>query len=143
MTRCLEKITFLLEKLHLNAMSELQRQKIAEINNLRNILMHGSSYNTTMLLDPSGENSWEVHDQEDSVDWSKKFPANKFNSPVMLDYYDAKKCLETILDVCKKFYSKHPIGLSVSTSYPEGNYKAFYGDEINFDELLQLPAKLA
>ncbi|WP_019556496.1 hypothetical protein [Thiomicrorhabdus arctica] len=141
MTRSVDKITFLLEKLDLDAMSEIQKQKIAEINNLRNILMHGSSYNTTMLLEPIGENSWEVHDQEDSVDWSKKFSANKFNSPVNLDYSDAKKCLETILNVCKQFYSKHSIGLSVSTSYPDGNYKAFYGEEINFDELLQLPAK--
>lgn len=141
MTRCLEKIDFLLEKLDLNKISQYQRQKIAEINNLRNILMHGSSYSTTMLLEPIGENSWEVHDQEDTVDWSKKFSANKFNSPVNLDYSDAKKCLETILDVCKGFYSKHSIGLSISTSYPVGNYHAFHGEEINFDEILQLPAE--
>ncbi len=141
MTRSLEKITFLIEHLKLDTMSENQRQKIVEINNLRNILMHGKSYSTTMLLESNGENSWEVHDQEDSIDWSKKFAANKFNSPVNLDYSDAKKSLETILDVCKKFYSKHSIGLSVSTSYPNGSYKAFYGEEINFDELLQLPTK--
>jgi hypothetical protein len=142
MTRCLEKITFLLEKFNLNALSELQKQKIAEVNNLRNILMHGISYNVTMLLEPTGENSWDVHDQEDSVDWSKKFSANKFNSPVNLDYTDAKKCIVTILDVCKQFYSNHSLCLGVSTSYPKGNFAAFHGNEINFDELLQLPVKL-
>jgi len=140
MTRCLDKLTFLFEKLNLNAMNDTQKQKISEINNLRNILMHGSSYNTTMLLEPTGENSWQVHDQEDSVDWGKKFSANKFNSPANLDYTDSKKCLEVILDICKKFYSQHSIGLAISTSFPNGNYQAFFGEEINFSEILKLPA---
>lgn len=140
MTRCLDKLTFLLERLNLDEMSDIQRQRISEINNLRNILMHGSSYNTTLLLEPTGENSWKVHDQEDSVDWENKFPANKFNSPINLDYSDSRKCLEAILDVCKQFYTRHSIGLAVSTSYPKGSYNAFYGEEINFSEILKLPA---
>lgn len=139
MTRCLDKLTFLFERLNLDKMSDIQKQKISEINNLRNILMHGSSYNTTLLFEPTGENSWKVHDQEDSVDWGNKFSANKFNSPVNLDYSDSKKCLEVILDVCKRFYLRHSIGLGISTSYPNGNFEAFYGEEIDFSEILKLP----
>lgn len=142
MIRSLDKITFLLEKFDLAPMNPVQRQKFAEINNLRNLLVHGATYDTTMLLEPIGDSYSKIHDQEDSIDWSKKFAANKFNSPTSIDFSDAQKCLDTILNVCKQFYLKHSIGLGVSTSYPERRHKTFYGNEINFDELLQLPVKL-
>lgn len=139
--RALDKLDFLIERLHNDIVKSKYKNKLMEINNLRNILMHGLSYTTTLLLESTGDNSWDVHDQEDSIDWGKKFSHNKFNSPKDLNYKDAQKVLSVILEVCKPFYSKPPLALGISISYPKGNFKAFHGENIDFTDILKLPVE--
>ena len=138
--RALDKLDFLLERLYNNVVEPKYKNKLIEINNLRNILMHGLSYTTILLLESTGDDSWNVHDKEDSIDWVKKFNQNKFNSPKDLTYKDAQKVLIVILEVCKPFYSKPPLALGISLSYPKGNFKVFHGESIDFTDLLKLPA---
>ena len=138
--RCLDKIKFVLEEAYRHETAPNLLQKLEEINTLRNWIMHGFTYTTTMLLEQADEElSWHVHDTEDNVEWGKKFPANKFNPIVEIDYSDSQKVLSVILEVCKPFFSVEPHGLSVSTTYPDQNYKAFFGEDLDFTELLSLP----
>lgn len=140
--RALDKLDFLMQHLYNKNVNEKYKNKLIEINNLRNMLMHGVSYTTTLLLEPNGENSWLIHDQEDSINWNKKFNQNKFNSLVNIDYTDSKKVLTVILEICKPFYMES-MGLSVTTIYPNGNYQAFIGENIDFTDLLELPQKVS
>jgi len=74
--------------------------RLQEFNNLRNWLVHGFTYKTTFLLEPSEgrPDSYTVIDREDSVDWRSKFPNTGFNAPGELQYSDAATALSIVFE---------------------------------------------
>ncbi len=78
-----------------NLLSRLQ-----EFNNLRNWLVHGFAYKTTFLMEPTQDqpDTYNVIDQEDSVDWRSKFPNTGFNAPGELRYSDAVTALSIVFE---------------------------------------------
>lgn len=100
-----DKFEYLMELKSVSIERNLIAQ-FSEITNLRNMLIHGFAYSVTILVKPTeGEdNSYEVIDQEDSVDWDKKFPNLKFNPITDLGSEDARKVLRVLLRCLQSIY---------------------------------------
>ena len=96
--QCLDKLEFI--TLHNNhTFPDKLKNKLTELNNLRNWLAHGFSYSTTFLLEETDkENNYKVIDYEDNVNWKKNFPRCKFNPITRLNIDDAEKALRIILE---------------------------------------------
>ncbi|WP_139150295.1 hypothetical protein [Cellulophaga baltica] len=77
------------------------KNKLKELNNLRNWLCHGFSYKTTLLLEPKEgeENTYNEIDSEDNIDWLKKFPNTKFSPIKELNSKDGEKALIIVLEI--------------------------------------------
>ena len=69
---------------------------------LRNWVLHGYNFKTTVLLNPNEEGNFDVVDREDSFDWQKKFPLTRFNRIDELRATDAKLALRIVLDTLHK-----------------------------------------
>lgn len=95
-----EKVSFILESQGQPVDRRLEAQ-LAELNNLRNGLVHGSVYNTTYLMEHVGEGCYEVADQEDSVDWKRRFPNTQFAPIHALSHRDAYRANQIVLNSVK------------------------------------------
>ena len=75
---CLDKISFVLSHSSKTMLPAKLQNQLRELNNLRNWLVHGFCYKTTLLLEPKENGTFNVVDTEDTLDWVKKFPNTKF-----------------------------------------------------------------
>jgi hypothetical protein len=66
---------------------------LRELNNLRNWIVHGFVYKTTVLVEKNSEGQYDEVDVENEIDWLKHFPRNRFNSLDRIDERDARKAL--------------------------------------------------
>ena len=78
--------------------------KLSEMNNLRNWIVHGTCYHSTLLVAPSSEPHvlYEVVDEEPGESWKRwnqKFPQCRFNQPLALNVSDAQTALRVIIEV--------------------------------------------
>jgi len=78
--------------------------KLSEVNNLRNWIVHGTSYHSTLLVAPSSEPHvlYEVVDEEPGESWKgwrQKFPLCRFNQPLALNVLDAQTAFRVIFEV--------------------------------------------
>ena len=100
-TSCIDKLNILIEQLLQISIPSKLTAELAELNNLRNWLVHGFVFRRTVLLELKDEEenaaTYDVIDMEDDVDWHNKFPNTKFNSIDNLDGTDAKKALLIVL----------------------------------------------
>lgn len=97
----LEKINLFLSMFKNLTLDKSLESKFRELNSLRNWLVHGFCYDTTYLFKQITEEDLEIIDSEDSVDWKKKFPINKFNSIKEINEVDAYKALTIAFDILK------------------------------------------
>jgi hypothetical protein len=73
--------------------------QLRELGNLRNWLAHGFVYKTTLLLRMAeNQTSFEVLDQEVSVNWSAKFPNTRFSPLDQLNYSDCITALTIVFE---------------------------------------------
>jgi len=119
----LEKLFFLACDDGVVSYSEHLQQRLRELNNLRNWLVHGFTYTTTLLLRPKVDETYEVLDTEDSVNWGKKFPQCKFNSIHELGPRDAFTALQVVLDALEPIAFKYHRPIEVFTAVPSLNYQ--------------------
>jgi hypothetical protein len=106
--------------------NELNSQ-LAEVSKLRNWIVHGKCYHSTLLVTPSDEAHvlYEVVDEEPGEtwkDWEKKFPTCHFNQPLAVNHSDARKVLRVVIETLmilsrgtgfKWFYTTYFPSLSV------------------------------
>jgi hypothetical protein len=128
---CLEKIDFLLS-LHSEKIDDNLRNQLTELNNLRNWISHGFPYTTTWLIQPSENDATRgiVLDYEYSVDWSKKFPATKFNPLNELNEEDAEKALRIVFKILIKLATVTEQLFHFVTYTNELSYKIIYKDTL-------------
>lgn len=90
----LERLMVIIEVAGLKPLPPKLENEIREMNDLRNWIIHGKPFTLTTLREfyHDEENFFrmEVHDWEESINWNKKYPNTKFNSPSQLDRQDAK-----------------------------------------------------
>lgn len=107
----IEKFEHILEIKSVTA-DQKTRNELGELNNLRNMLVHGVCYQTTILVNPETS---IVEDREDTINWKNKFPNTKFNPVDQLDYHDAVKAIEVVFK-CLRLISvayKEPITMEI------------------------------
>lgn len=139
-TNAIEKIEFIVHYSGSKALPASLISRLRELNTLRNWLVHGFPYTTTLLLDPINEadkSAYNVVDREDSVDWKSKFPNTKFKPLGELDFNDAQTALIIVLEILKVISecTQQPIGL-FTCEYERG-YKILWGDTFDIHKLLQ------
>ncbi len=70
-----------------------------ELNSLRNWLVHGFSYKKIFLLQSTSEDdTYDVVDIEESVNWAEKFPNTKFKPLEDLNSEDADLALRIVFE---------------------------------------------
>jgi len=79
------------------------QSRLSEVNTLRNWIVHGTCYHSTLLVSPAPEVHimYEVVDEERGKswkDWEDKFPTCKFNQPLALDHTDAQTALRIVIE---------------------------------------------
>jgi hypothetical protein len=128
---CLDKIEYILSVYKAELPTDL-KNKLFELNNLRNWLAHGFLYKTTFLLEPNseGEHSYNVIDSEDDIDWKSKFQNTKFNSIAHIDSSDAEKAIRIILQIMLIISKSCNQPFSFLGCREKINYKILHGDTV-------------
>ncbi|APF25230.1 MULTISPECIES: hypothetical protein [Clostridium] len=98
----IDKINLFLQMFEKNRLDKILESKFKELDNLRNWLIHGPCYDTIYLLEPKGDNNFDLIDKKDSIHWECRYPNSKFNSLEDIDETDAYKALEISLEVLKQ-----------------------------------------
>lgn len=138
--QCIEKLEFI-TSYYKGEITMNLKNRLIELNNLRNWLSHGFSYKTTSLLQPQEgkENTYDVIDSEDEIDWNKKFPNCKFNSIVHLDINDAEKAIRIVLEILVYVSGLTNRYFFVTLTYcKKYSYRVIHKDT-NIDELINTP----
>ncbi len=101
---CIDKLLIIVESLSGTTIPNNQIDELRELNNLRNWLVHGFVFKSTVLLEqnPSESGTYTQVDREDSINWSQQFRLTKFNSIDELDVEDARKALIIVLRILQK-----------------------------------------
>jgi hypothetical protein len=116
--------------------------KLSEVNNLRNWIVHGTSYHSTLLVAPSSEPHvlYEVVDEEPGESWrrwNQKFPLCRFNQPLALNVSDAQTALRVIVEVLLILSKGTGFKWFYTTCMPELTACGLFGDlECNLDAIL-------
>ena len=118
----MDKLNYLFSIKKESIPAKLQNE-LRELNNLRNWLSHGFSYQNTLLieLDKTDKSKGTVIDSEYNIDWKKKFPNTKFKSLDNLDEVDAEKSLRIVLDMLQRLsvISEQPFNLITYFNKPK------------------------
>lgn len=116
--------------------------KLSEVNTLRNWIVHGTCYHSTLLVAPSSEPHvlYEVVDEEPGKsweDWRQKFPLCRFNQPLALNVLDAQAALRVIIEVLLILSKGTGFKWSYTTCIPQLTACLLSGDyECNMDAIL-------
>lgn len=95
--------------------------RMAEVNNLRNWLVHGMAYHSTLQVIAASHHppKYVVLDDEPSQNWEQKFPVCHFNEPLALTYHDAQTALRVVLEVLLLLSQQTEEPWYFMTCYPE------------------------
>jgi hypothetical protein len=96
-----DKLRFVLSRPGARLEARLEAQ-LRELSNLRNWLVHGFVYKTTLLLARSSPDGFDVLDRQDSVEWMRSFSNTKFRPIDQLEYQDAVTAVTIALDVLRQ-----------------------------------------
>ena len=140
-----EKCNAVLSVSHAALLVNEVHSRLSEVNKLRNWIVHGKCYHSTLLVAPSPEAHvlYEVVDEEPGEnwkDWKNKFPLCHFNQPLALNHSDAQTALRVIIETLlilsrgtgfKWFYTTCLPNLTVCglSGDMECNLAAFFGIE--------------
>lgn len=111
---CTLKLQYLLSLSDISLTPRLEKE-LNELNNLRNLIVHGVAYKTIILLDKQQDGGFLEADREDAIDWHAKFPLTKFKSLDNLDYQDAHTANRICLNALKLLTSATGEILWIST----------------------------
>ncbi|MDA3821685.1 MAG: hypothetical protein PF450_03595 [Bacteroidales bacterium] len=140
--RATEKVSALLWSYSNNVLPQNIEGRLIELNNLRNWIAHGKTYHTISLIEqhPDIPHGYYIHDEEDSVEWLKKFPRCKFKEPHLIDYKDAQIALRIIIELFLHI-SKHTAhNWFFITFYPTTCSHGLYGNlQVNIDDFFGQP----
>jgi hypothetical protein len=124
-----DKLRFVLLRGDRSMPSKLESQ-LREFGNLRNWVAHGFVYKTTLLLSRKDDkSSFDVVDQEDSIDWGTRFPNTKFRAIHGLQYEDGITALGIV------FASLREIAAVTGDVFWAVNY---YGAEIKICQITKV-----
>jgi hypothetical protein len=124
----LKKLDFLFSYSEGVGLSSNLKSQIIELNNLRNWIVHGFVYKETLLLEETGEDSYNLIDRELHIDWEKKFPTTKFNTLSDLNKNDAFLALKICLEIAKNISIKFQQPFSIIRTYGEIKYNIIHQD---------------
>jgi hypothetical protein len=116
--------------------------KLSEVNTLRNWIVHGTCYHSTLLVAPSLESRvlYEVVDEEPGESWKRwnqKFPLCRFNQPLALNVRDAQAALRVIIVVLLILSRGTGFKWFYTTCIPHLTACGLFGDlECNLDAIL-------
>ena len=99
--------------------------------------MHGISYTSTMLLQPTGDNTFEVVDRDESVNWSQKFPQTKFAGLFSLSSDDASIALRIVLEILRLLSTSQNQPLSLTTISSALRYEILFQENFDIDTILE------
>jgi hypothetical protein len=136
----LDKLDLILEQSKSKPLEKNLRQKLKELNNLRNWIVHGKPYFVTYRE----ETTWEglrfisnIYDVREQFGEDEKFNKTKFNSPTSLNIKDAKTALfmvlETILHVISQ---RNWFPREILTFYDDGK-KHWLSQDATLDSLIR------
>ena len=137
-TTCIDKLNIVAEQVPDVTVPDNLSAELRELNNLRNWIVHGFVYRSTVLLEakPEEPGVYTVIDREDSVDWRVRFPNTKFHALDQLDATDARKGLIIALKVILLVHAILNTPLTM-TSYFYGPYYTIVTDlSLGADEVL-------
>lgn len=129
----IEKFEHILEIKSVTA-DQRTRNEIGELNNLRNMLVHGVCYVTTILVDPETS---IVEDREDTINWKKKFPHTKFNAIDELDYQDAVKVIEIVFKCLRIISATYKEPITMETYYKKAERFYIFDDFDNTKKIFE------
>ena len=98
--------------------------------------MHGFSYTSTLLLQPKGDNLFDLVDLEDSVNWSEKFPQTKFSDIDSVSPDDATVALRIVLEILRLLYTSQNEPLMLITISSGLNHQMLFQEEWDIDAIL-------
>jgi len=116
--------------------------RLIELNNLRNWIAHGKTYHTISLIEqhPDEPYAYYIVDEENSVDWSKKFPRCKFKEPHTLDQEDAQIALRLVIELFLVLSKSTKQNFFYTTLYPIAQPCGLYGElTVNIDNYIKKP----
>lgn len=131
-----DKLLYLVTDFGALSFPEKLRQEVRELNTLRNWLVHGFSYSTTLLLQPSGDDTYDVVDTEDSVDWRQKFPQTKFRAVDELSTDDAAVALRICLEALRLVSEAFNQPIAVVTLSPAVHYQILFRESFDITAIL-------
>lgn len=137
-----EKVNALLWSYSTEVLPPNLEGRLLELNNLRNWIAHGKAYHTISLVEhnPDVTYGYYIIDEENSVEWAKKFPRCKFKEPHSLDHKDAQIALRLIIELF--FYLSKVTGqnLFYTTFYPTTQPCGLFGNlSANIDDYFGPP----
>lgn len=92
-----DKIAVVLSHLEAEGLPARLTNELRELRTLRNWILHGFSFKSTMLIEPIGDDHFAIVDREDSFQWQKEFPNTKFSRLDDLNSMDARTALRIVL----------------------------------------------
>ena len=92
-----DKLRFIISHFAKGPIPRLENE-LRELGNLRNWLVHGYIYQTTLLLSQEDQTNFDILDREDSVDWAKVFPNTKFQAIDRLEYADGITAIRVVFE---------------------------------------------
>jgi hypothetical protein len=137
-----EKCNTILSVLDHSLLPNGVHSRLSEVNNLRNWIVHGTCYHSTLLVEPSSEPYvlYEVVDEEPGESWKRwnqKFPLCRFSQPLALNVSDARTALRVIIEVLLILSKGTGFKWSYTTCQPHLTPCGLYGDlECNVDAIL-------
>lgn len=136
---CLDKLNIIIEQASNALLPPKLSAELNEFNNLRNWLVHGFVYKSTLLLEKENgeEDTFTLVDREDSVDWSSKFPNTKFSALDELNENDAKKALVISLSVIKFIYQYRKEPFLLLSYYYGPHYHLVTDEDKNAETTLE------
>lgn len=132
--RTMDKLQVLQDVRHGGTLPAELLPRLSELNNMRNWLVHGHIYQTTLLMDPvpGKDREYTVEESEDTVDWRAKFPNTKLNSPGELTFSDALVAFEIVLEGLQVL--GQPVLFAMSD--PKPNIRIFVPGESDIPQFL-------
>lgn len=135
-TPCIDKVSFVLSHTSKTMLPAKLQNQLRELNNLRNWLVHGFTYKTTLLLEPNEDGTFKVIDTEDTLDWVKKFPNTKFKPLDQLGVEDAVLALTIVFEVLKVIAGSTSQPFSLLTFVPKSKYEILIGQDFDIQRIL-------
>jgi hypothetical protein len=116
--------------------------RLSEVGKLRNWIVHGKCYHSTLLVSPSPDPHvlYEVIDEEASKswkDWEQRFPFYHFNQPLAVNHSDARTVLRVIIETLLILSRGTGFKWFYTTCFPQLSACGLSGDtECDLDGLL-------